>query len=112
MRCARLHRSERCSLLTSFSALLIVGLGCPLPAATQIAPAGVVTHHNDNARTGVNENERILTPTNVNLDTGQFHLLYKLPVHGQVYAQPLFVPNVRQADGRVLNLLVIATEMN
>ena len=49
--------------------------------------AGVLTWHNDIARTGQNPNETILTPSNVNAK--QFGKRFALPVDGQIYAQAL-----------------------
>jgi hypothetical protein len=57
--------------------------------------AGVLTYHNDNLRTGANLDETILTPANVNAD--DFGVLFSDPVDGQVYAEPLYVPNVNIA---------------
>ena len=78
---------------------------------TVVAPASgqtpVLTQHNDNARTGQNTSETILTTANVN--TSQFGKLFALPVDGQVYAQPLYVPGVT-INGGVHNVLIIATE--
>ena len=78
---------------------------------TVVAPASgqtpVLTQHNDNARTGQNTSETILTTANVN--TSQFGKLFALPVDGQVYAQPLYVPGVT-INGGVHNVVIIATE--
>jgi hypothetical protein len=67
----------------------------------------VLTYHNDNLRTGQNVNETILTPANVTSAT--FGKLFALPVDGQVFAQPLYVPGVTVGT-QVHNLLFVATE--
>jgi len=54
--------------------------------------AGMLTHHSDTYRTGLNNTEAALTTGNVNKN--QFGKLFSYPVDGQVYAQPLWVPNV------------------
>lgn len=51
--------------------------------------------------------ETTLNTTNVN--SGQFGKLFAMPVDGQVYAQPLYVPGVT-INGGVHNVLIIATE--
>jgi hypothetical protein len=54
---------------------------------------GVYTNKNDNSRTGLNSQETVLTPQNVNVNTfGKLSFSY--PVDGQVQAQPLYVSNV------------------
>jgi hypothetical protein len=75
-----------------------------LSAAGQVA---VTTYHNDNYRSGVNANETILTPSNVN--EVSFGKLLALPVEGEIYAQPLYVPGVN-INGTLHNVLYVATE--
>jgi len=69
--------------------------------------AGVLTYHNDNARTGLNSHEAILTPANVNMN--QFRLLFNIPVDGKVDAQPLYLPALNISGG-VHNVFFVATE--
>ena len=75
-------------------------------ASTQFQ--GVLTHHNDNARTGQNLSELLLTPANVNKTS--FGKLFSQTVDGFVYAQPLYVPNVTLSDNTNHNLVIVATE--
>lgn len=69
--------------------------------------ASVLTFHNNDARDGVNPNETTLNLSNVN--QAQFGKLFALPVDGQVYAQPLYVPNLPVA-GVQHNVVFVATE--
>src|SRR5260370_1195728 len=71
-------------------------------------PAQVLTAQYDNARTGTNLNERMLTPANVN--AAQFGRLFTLKVDGDVYPQPLYVSGVYLPCQRKPNLLFVATE--
>jgi uncharacterized repeat protein (TIGR03806 family) len=75
----------------------------PLPAAVP-----VLTYHNDNARSGANTNETLLTLDSVNTNT--FGLLVKYPVDGYVYAQPLYVPGLVIPGRGTHNAVFVATE--
>jgi len=77
------------------------------PASAQVH---VLTYHNDNARTGANTNETLLTPTNVNSNT--FGKLFKYSVDGYVYAQPLYVSGLDIPGKGTRNVLFIATQHN
>jgi hypothetical protein len=77
------------------------------PGGPAAVPSGVFTYHNDNARTGQNLNESVLTPANVN--TTMFGLLFSVPVDGQIYAQPLYVGGLN-IGGRLRNAVFVATE--
>ncbi|HET9920326.1 MAG TPA: hypothetical protein VFQ30_10830 [Ktedonobacteraceae bacterium] len=79
-------------------------------ASTAVGSASVLTHHNDNARTGANLNEAILNTSNVN--SQQFGKLFEYPVDGHVYAQPLYVSGVTMANGNTHNVLYVATMHN
>lgn len=69
----------------------------------------ILTQHNDLFRSGLNNQEKILTASNVNLN--QFGKLFILPVDDQVYAQVLVVSN--QLIGRSYhNVVYIATVNN
>jgi outer membrane protein assembly factor BamB len=57
----------------------------------------VLAYHNDNARTGWNRTETILTPANVGVNTSG--RLFDLSVGGRVDAEPLYAGSVNFASG-------------
>ena len=60
--------------------------------STSFGQISVLTQHYDNARTGQNTQETILTHANVN--PSQFGKLFSQTLDGMEAAQPLYVPNV------------------
>src|SRR5258706_16150673 len=68
----------------------------------------VVTYHYDNARTGQNLNETILTPATISTTT--FGKVAFLPVDGKVDAQPLVLSGVPIAGLGTHDVVYVATE--
>src|SRR6267154_803804 len=86
------------------------GLGLVLVATSEFsawAQVSVLTQHNDNARTGLNANETLLTPTNVNLYG--FGKIFSQPVDGPVYAQPLYASAVSISGKGIHNVAFVVT---
>jgi hypothetical protein len=71
------------------------------------AQTDVLTQHNDSMRTGANITESKLSPASVS--PYLFGLLYKLPVDGQVIAQPLVVSHVSVPGHGVVDLAYVVT---
>jgi len=91
--------------------LILVSFGGSANIVTVPPPAtisSVTTYHNDNARTGQNLNETILTPSNVN--SSSFGLLFVIPTDGVVHAQPLYLPNLTIPGSGTHNVLFVVTE--
>src|SRR5438309_1330837 len=61
----------------------------PTPPASGTNGTNVMTYHNDNARSGQNLSETILTLSNVN--SSSFGKLFGIAVDGKVDAQPLYL---------------------
>src|SRR5215472_1212116 len=70
---------------------------------------GVLTHHNDLSRTGVNAQERALTKSNVTAAT--FGKLFSCPADAAIYAQPLWVADLAIGGG-THNVVFVATQHN
>jgi hypothetical protein len=79
-----------------------------LTALGQTPALGVFTSHNDQAHTGQNLNETILTPANVS--SSNFGLRFANRVDGRIYAQPLYVSNVPIPGQGTHNVVYVATE--
>jgi hypothetical protein len=75
--------------------------------AQNASSVSVLTYHNDVSRSGLNPNETILTPSNVN--SNQFGLLGTIAVDGPVDAEPLYVGGIT-ISGATHNVLVVSTE--
>jgi len=76
-------------------------------AVVAATTADVVTYHNDDARTGQNLNEVILTPSNVN--SSSFGKLNFFSTDGKVDGQPLYLSSLNLASG-TLDVLYVVTE--
>jgi outer membrane protein assembly factor BamB len=101
-------------LAVSFAAYLVsCNGGSPAKPTPPLPPPGtsgvnVTTYHNDNARSGQNLGEAILTPSNVN--STNFGKLFVISVDGKVDAQPLYLTQIGISNQGVRNVLYVATE--
>jgi hypothetical protein len=89
------------------SSALLSCLLLTLCAPFGMSQVAVTTHHNDTSRTGQNLTETTLTTSNVNVNT--FGKLFSRTVSGQIYAQPLYVPNL-SVGGVTRNVVFVATQ--
>jgi hypothetical protein len=101
-------------LLLAGSLVLRAGLA---QAQTSVCPtptnANVTTWHNDNCRTGWQQNESILTPSA--LTGGSFGLLWQYPIGDDIDAQPLAVSGLGRiagCTGSSCSLVFIADEQD
>jgi hypothetical protein len=87
----------------------VMSVGLALVTSAAIAQSSVLTQDYDMARSGANLGEVILTPSNLSAAT--FGKLFSYPVDEEVFAQPLYVPNLSIA-GNTHNVVFIATMGN
>src|SRR2546430_5466217 len=94
--------------------LIILGGVCTLTNTAYLRTAhaaspitAILTYKYDISRSGQDPNETILNTSNVNVS--QFGKRVSYPVDGQLYAQPLYVPNLT-IGGSVHNVVFAATE--
>lgn len=103
-----LHRSSLMIMCaTRFMVVMAIALSLETWAFGQ---ASVTTNRHDNTRTGLNSQETILTPANVN--KSQFGRLYGRSVDGFIVGQPLYLPNVNIVGGihnGIHNVVFVAT---
>jgi hypothetical protein len=85
-----------------------VSVNAPVTVVNQSTGA-VLTYHNDDARDGAFTQETTLTTANVN--STQFGKLFSYSVDGQIYPQPLYLPQISIAGG-VHDVVYVATENN
>jgi hypothetical protein len=79
-------------------------------AAHGAPKVSILTYHGDNARSGWNDAETLLTPQT--LSGGTFGLLHSVTLDEQVDAQPLIVPAVTLAHQGRHDIAYVATENN
>ena len=92
---------------TTFSAAITcAALTAILVPPLSHAQVSVLTHHNDNARTGQNLSETYLTPSVVNLN--RFGKLFSQPLDGMAVAEPLYVPDLK-INGKSHNVVFVVT---
>jgi hypothetical protein len=85
--------------------LAIVSVIAP-PVLGQV---NILTHHNDNRRTGANLQETQLTVDNVKKKFGK---LWTLFVDGQIVAQPLYVSGLKVDGKGTFNAVIVSTMHN
>jgi hypothetical protein len=74
-----------------------------LTLAALTITAQILTSRIDNARTGANTHETILTQATVN--AGHFGKQFSLKTDGGIYAQPLYIPHLAIAGRGTPNVL-------
>lgn len=98
--------------ITAKAALVSTAVGLLLAGYVNASPPkiSVTTYHNDNYRTGWNNQETVLTPTQVS--GSKFNLLASTALDDQVDAQPLVMPNQTISGQGLHDVVYVATESN
>jgi len=78
--------------------------------ALPIAHFDLLTQHGNSFRTGANLVESDLTPAT--LQRGDFGRLFHWKVDGEIYGQPLYISDVMLSNGRLVDLVLVATMNN
>ena len=86
------------------AALCLISIVC----SSQAARSQLTTAQYDNARTGANLKETILTPENVH--SARFGKVFTIKVDGDLYAQPLYLPQLLVPGKGKHNTIFLATE--
>src|SRR5258708_29534628 len=79
----------------------------PSPSPSSSGQTDVVTYHYDNARTGANLSETVLTPANVNAT--KFGKISFYSVDGKVDGQPVYLSQVSISGQGPHNLLYVVS---
>jgi len=101
-------------LTIAFLSLHLLSCNSSSPAKQSPPPppgangTNVTTYHNDNARSGQNLSETILTPGNVT--SSSFGKLFVIAADGKVDAQPLYLAKLTIPNQGTHNVLFVATE--
>src|SRR5690242_3520644 len=103
----RFYRAAIAAIVDTVVAVIFNAISA---ASSMAAAIPILTYHYDNARSGANISETILTPANVNM--AQFGKLFSVPVDSGIYAQPLYVPNLWIPGLGVHNVVYVATQHN
>jgi hypothetical protein len=94
---------------------IAMSIFCVLTTACEVKDiqepeVSLLTRSYSNARTGINPREQILNTSNVNADS--FGKLFERGVDGDIYAQPLYVPDLEIPGKGRHNVVFVATMHN
>ncbi|MFY9559540.1 MAG: hypothetical protein WAQ52_04835 [Terriglobales bacterium] len=101
--CSALRNRQTSARVILRASLLV----CLVLVSNSFAQVPFPTSHGNNARTGANTNEVLLTPGKI--DKNNFGRLFSYPLDYQSLAQPLYVPNVNIPGKGVHNVVYVAT---
>jgi hypothetical protein len=95
-------------LIAACSAASLISAPLCASSAPTPVPVNVLTFHNNNARTGHNPHERVLSQWNVR--PSKFGKLFSYPVDGYLYAQPLYASAIEIPGQGTHNVVYAASE--